>query len=103
MIFFVGSLMLQKTSATPAGQSQNLYPDFKYFVKGIFKTEMPGFPSTIKMCFFMAIAFFLLLVIENRIAAQGKIGLLQPELVPFKKDKKYLPKKKSKSSLCKYE
>jgi hypothetical protein len=55
---------------------------------------MPGFLGTIKTFgFFMAIAFLLAAwLLKTELQRKEKIGLLQPELVPFKKAKKYLPK-----------
>jgi hypothetical protein len=77
-----------------------LYPDFKYFLEGIFKTEMPGFLGTIKTFgFFMAIAFLLAAwLLKTELQRKEKIGLLQPELVPFKKPKNIYRKKKDRSS-----
>jgi phosphatidylglycerol:prolipoprotein diacylglycerol transferase len=71
-----------------------LYPDLKYFLESIFKTEMPGVFGTIKTFgFFMAMAFlFAAWLLKKELERKEKIGLLQPELLPFKKAKKYLPK-----------
>jgi phosphatidylglycerol:prolipoprotein diacylglycerol transferase len=71
-----------------------LYPDFKYFLEGIFKTEMPGFFGNIKTFgFFMAVAFLLAAwLLKKELEQKERVGLVQPEMVPSKKAKKYLPK-----------
>jgi phosphatidylglycerol---prolipoprotein diacylglyceryl transferase len=71
-----------------------LYPDFKYFLEGIFKVEMPGFFSTIKTFgFFMAIAFLVAAwLFKMELQRKEKMGLLHPKSIPYKKAKKYLPK-----------
>lgn len=55
---------------------------------------MPSFLSTIKTFgFFVALAFLAAAwILKRELQRKESLGLLQPEFVPFKKAKKYLPK-----------
>ncbi|MCU7549306.1 prolipoprotein diacylglyceryl transferase [Chitinophagaceae bacterium LB-8] len=69
-----------------------MFPDFQYLMEGVLKTHMPEWLGLIKTFgFFVALAFLAaswLLTVELK--RKERLGLLQPELVPLPKAKRFM-------------
>lgn len=71
-----------------------MFPDFQYVFQELFKTEVPSFLGYIKTFgFFVAIAFLLAAwLLTKELKRKEAAGLLQPEVLPLSKGKKFVSK-----------
>ncbi|OQP66576.1 hypothetical protein A3860_13935 [Niastella vici] len=71
-----------------------MYPDLQYLFEQVFKTNVPSFLGLFKTFgFFVALAFLAAAyLLQKELRRKEATGLLQPELLPLPKAKKYLSK-----------